>query len=49
VLLEWLCALHLRASALGAPRVLTEDQQLAVIEQALARGYGSTRPAGGDQ
>jgi L-fuculose-phosphate aldolase len=49
VLLEWLCALHLRAAALGAPRVLTEDQQIAVIEQALARGYGSTRPAGGDQ
>lgn len=44
LLLEWLCALHHRAHALGQPRVLTEDQQVAVIEQALNRNYGTTRP-----
>jgi L-fuculose-phosphate aldolase len=43
LLLEWLAQLHHRASALGQPRVLTEDQQVAVIEAALARNYGSTQ------
>lgn len=43
LLLEWLCQLHHRASALGTPRVLTEEQQLDVIEAALSRGYGSTQ------
>jgi L-fuculose-phosphate aldolase len=47
LLLEWLCALHHRAAVLGTPRPLTQEQQVAVVEQALARGYGSTRPAGG--
>jgi L-fuculose-phosphate aldolase len=46
LLLEWLCTLHHRAAVLGTPRPLTEAQQAAVIEQALARGYGTTRPAG---
>ncbi|MFJ9313672.1 class II aldolase/adducin family protein [Pimelobacter simplex] len=41
LLLEWLCQLHHRASALGTPRVLTEEQQLDVIRAALARGYGT--------
>ncbi|WP_377325607.1 class II aldolase/adducin family protein [Pimelobacter simplex] len=41
LLLEWLCQLHHRASALGTPRVLTEEQQLDVIHAALARGYGT--------
>jgi L-fuculose-phosphate aldolase len=49
LLLEWLCALHHRAAALGTPRALTEEQQVAVVEQALARGYGTTRPAGGSR
>jgi L-fuculose-phosphate aldolase len=49
LLLEWLCALHHRAAALGPPRALTEEQQVAVVEQALARGYGTTRPAGGSR
>ncbi len=44
LLLEWLAALHHRASALGQPRVLTEEQQAAVISQALTRSYGSTTP-----
>jgi L-fuculose-phosphate aldolase len=42
VLLEWLAALHLRASSLGHPRVLSEEQQADVITQALRRGYGTT-------
>ncbi|WP_243058989.1 class II aldolase/adducin family protein [Nocardioides sp. SR21] len=43
LLLEWLAALHHRASALGTPRALTEAQQLDVITQALATNYGSTQ------
>ena len=43
LLLEWLCALHHRAHALGTPRQLDEQQQLDVITQALTLGYGSTR------
>ena len=41
LLLEWLCALHLRASALGPVRTLTEEQQHEVVLAALARNYGS--------
>jgi L-fuculose-phosphate aldolase len=44
LLLEWACGVHQRAAALGQPRVLDERQQLAVIEAALARDYGTTRP-----
>ncbi|MCX6399694.1 MAG: class II aldolase/adducin family protein [Propionibacteriales bacterium] len=43
LLLEWLCQLHHRASALGVPRALTDDQQADVIRVALERGYGSTK------
>ncbi|MCD0449674.1 class II aldolase/adducin family protein [Actinocorallia sp. API 0066] len=43
-LLEWLAALHARASALGAPRFLTEEEQTDVITQALTRGYGEKQP-----
>lgn len=43
LLLEWLCQLHHRASALGAPRTLSEDQQLDVIRVALERDYGRTK------
>ena len=46
LLLEWLAALHHRASALGTPRVLTEEQQTAVVEQAIARRYGTTQEVG---
>ena len=45
VLLEWLAALHHRASALGTPRVLTQDEQDDVVRQALSRNYGT--PPGG--
>ena len=43
LLLEWLAALHHRASALGTPRTLTEAEQAAVIDAALRRGYGTTQ------
>ncbi|GAB3788648.1 class II aldolase/adducin family protein [Nocardioides pacificus] len=46
LLLEWACGLYWRAMAAGTPRALTDDQQLAVIEEALRTGYGTTRPAG---
>lgn len=42
LLLEWLATLHHRASALGTPRVLTDDQQADVVTQALKRNYGTT-------
>lgn len=46
LLLEWLATLHHRASALGTPRVLTDDEQLAVITAAIARSYGTRQPSG---
>ncbi|MGV3564395.1 MAG: class II aldolase/adducin family protein [Nocardioides sp.] len=42
LLLEWLCALHHRASALGEVRTLSEAQQHEVVLAALASGYGTT-------
>jgi L-fuculose-phosphate aldolase len=41
LLLEWCCQLFLNAASLGIPRVLDEAQQLAVIEAAIARDYGT--------
>ncbi|ROO85112.1 L-fuculose-phosphate aldolase [Actinocorallia herbida] len=46
LLLEWAADLYTRAGALGEPRALTEAQQIAVIEAALATGYGTTKAAG---
>jgi L-fuculose-phosphate aldolase len=43
LLLEWLCQLHHRASALGEPRRLTEQDQADVVTAALTRRYGTTR------
>ncbi len=43
LLLEWACTVYWRASALGTPRVLGQDEQAAVIEAASERRYGSTR------
>ena len=40
-LLEWACGLYLRAAAVGRPRRLTTDQQLAVITATVSSGYGS--------
>ncbi|WP_405875428.1 class II aldolase/adducin family protein [Streptomyces sp. NBC_00005] len=44
LLLEWACGVYQRAAALGPPRVLDEHQQLAVIEAAIGRNYGTTHP-----
>lgn len=41
LLLEWLAALHHRASALGTPRALSDTQQEAVVLAALARNYAN--------
>lgn len=41
LLLEWVAALHHRASLLGTPRSLTDAQQADVVRQALARNYGT--------
>jgi L-fuculose-phosphate aldolase len=44
LLLEWACTVYWRAKALGEPRVLDEGQRGAVVEAAVERGYGTTRP-----
>ena len=44
-LLEWAAQPWWRASAVGTPRVLDEEQQRAVVAAAVARRYGTTRPA----
>ena len=44
-LLEWSAELYRRAASLGEPRVLSEAQQQATIEAAVARSYGAPRPA----
>src|SRR4051794_9393673 len=49
LLLEWACGVYQRAAALGTPRILDERRQLAVIEAAIARGYGTTRPVPPEQ
>lgn len=46
LMLEWAAELYWRARVVGHPRALTEDQQRAVIEVALATGYGTPRKAG---
>ncbi len=45
-LLEWVAELYWRARAIGEPRALSEDQQLAVVQSALATGYGTTHRIG---
>lgn len=44
LLLEWLCEVYRHARTIGDPRVLDEEQQLAVITAAVERTYGRTRP-----
>jgi L-fuculose-phosphate aldolase len=48
LLLEWACSVYWHAAAIGEPRALGEDERRAVVEAALQRGYGSTRPVGED-
>lgn len=43
LLLEWAADLYWRARAIGTPRALTEEQQSAVIQAAIASGYGQPR------
>lgn len=42
LMLEWACTVYWRAAAIGKPRVLDDDQQGAVLDAVLQRGYGST-------
>jgi L-fuculose-phosphate aldolase len=44
-LLEWAATVYWRATALGEPRILDSEQQQAVVDTAIARNYGRTRPA----
>jgi L-fuculose-phosphate aldolase len=44
-LLEWAANVYWNARALGSPRVLDEAQRQAVVDAALARGYGKVQPA----
>jgi L-fuculose-phosphate aldolase len=43
LLLEWACGVYWHARALGNPRTIDAAQGQAVVEAAVARGYGSTR------
>lgn len=47
LLLEWACEVYWRAAAVGSPRELDEGQRQAVVEAAVARSYGTTRPVEG--
>jgi L-fuculose-phosphate aldolase len=44
-LLEWACTVYWRAAQIGTPMVLDEAQRQAVVEVAMARNYGTTRPS----
>ncbi len=45
LLLEWGCELYYRASAMGTPRALDEQQRADVVSAAVARNYGTTQKA----
>jgi L-fuculose-phosphate aldolase len=49
LLLEWGCAVYWRASAMGTPRALDEEQRQAVVAAAIERNYGATRSVDDDQ
>jgi L-fuculose-phosphate aldolase len=48
LLLEWACDLYARAVAVGTPRALTDQERADVVNTAVQRGYGTTRPAGAE-
>jgi L-fuculose-phosphate aldolase len=49
LLLEWSCELYWRAAAIGPPRTLDEEQQVAFLEAVAERGYGAVQyRRGGD-
>ena len=43
-LLEWAAGVYWRAASIGTPRVLDEAARQAVVDAAVARGYGTVRP-----
>ncbi|MET8654571.1 class II aldolase/adducin family protein [Nocardia aurea] len=43
LLLEWAAALYQRTRAMGRPRALTGDEQIAVVDQAIRLRYGTTQ------
>ncbi len=43
LLLEWGCTVYWRASAVGSPRALDEQERQAVVTAAVERNYGATR------
>jgi L-fuculose-phosphate aldolase len=45
LLLEWACEVYWRAAAIERPRSLDGAAQRAVVEAAVSRGYGRTKPA----
>lgn len=45
LLLEWACTVYWRAASIGTPRTLDAAAQVAVVEAAIQRGYGSSSPA----
>jgi L-fuculose-phosphate aldolase len=44
LLLEWACTVYWRAAVLASPRTLDEGERQAVVEAALEREYGKTKP-----
>lgn len=44
LLLEWACGVYWRAQLMGSPRILSEEQQQAVILAAIERRYGAVQP-----
>ena len=46
LLLEWGCTVYWRASMIGTPRTLDEEQRAAVMQAAAERRYGTTHRVG---
>jgi L-fuculose-phosphate aldolase len=44
-LLEWAAGVYWRASLVGTPRTLGAEELQAVVDTAVARGYGTVQPA----
>jgi L-fuculose-phosphate aldolase len=49
LLLEWLCGVYWHAAVLGTPRLLTDEQCRAVVQEVAARSYGQTHTRSGFQ
>ncbi len=45
-LLEWACGVYVHACAIGTPRVLADDDRVAVAEALATYGYGATQNPG---